>query len=71
MVKNTTAFFQRPVVYQTERDERFRIEMTVGCKDTTLDPKVVGAGDRFVQGTRQVQLRHNAVKVLAGGHCGD
>lgn len=53
------------------RDTRFRIEMTVGCKDAASIPKVLGAGEVMKQGEVDVQTMHNGVRVIAGGYYGD
>lgn len=62
--------FMKPPVLPPERDERFRIEMTVGCKDAERIPKVAGAGQIFKRGEKHQQIMHNGVKVTAGGYHG-
>ena len=51
--------------------EQQRVELTVGCRDADVIPKVEGAGQVTVQpdGTR-VQMMHNGVKVIADGYYG-
>src|SRR5579871_6118033 len=51
--------------------ERFRIEMTVSCKDADHIPKVEGAGTIVVENGTPLQIMHNGVRVLAGGYYGD
>lgn len=53
------------------QDERFRIEMTVGCGDAASIPKVLGAGRIMRRDGCEVQLMHNGVTVVAGGYYGD
>lgn len=53
-----------------QRDIRFRIEMTVGCRDADTVPKVHNAGQIFFDGQQQVQVLHNGVRVVAGGYYG-
>ena len=51
--------------------ERFRIEMTVSCKDADHIPKVDSAGAVVSENGTPVQIMHNGVRVLAGGYYGD
>lgn len=47
---------------------RFRIELTVSCRDCDALPKVVGAGQ--IDARAGVQLMHNGIRVVAGGYHG-
>lgn len=53
------------------RDTRFRIEMTVSCRDTDALPKVEQAGRIVTENGEQVQIMHNGLRVQAGGYFGD
>jgi FkbM family methyltransferase len=53
------------------RDTRFRIEMTVSCKDCEPIPKVMNAGQIATEHGERVQIMHNGLRVLAGGYYGD
>jgi len=50
--------------------ERFRIEMTVSCKDAAKIPKAEGAGTVVNEHGLPVQIMHNGIRVLAGGYYG-
>lgn len=51
-------------------NERFRIEMTVACRDADKIPKVEGAGTVVTENGTSVQIMHNGVRVVAGGYYG-
>jgi FkbM family methyltransferase len=53
------------------RDERFRIEMTVSCRDCDAIAKVANAGQITLERGERIQLMHNGIKVLAGGYYGE
>lgn len=52
------------------QNERFRIEMTTGCRDCDGIPKVKDAGQVHVENGRRIQVMHNGVRVLADGYYG-
>lgn len=52
-------------------DNAMRVEMTVGCRDCDLIPKVHDAGKVVSLGGKSVQIMHNGVRVVAGGYYGD
>jgi FkbM family methyltransferase len=52
------------------RDERYRIEMTVRCRDCDGIPKVSLAGKIVVENGQSVQIMHNGLRVAAGGYYG-
>jgi FkbM family methyltransferase len=53
------------------RETRFRIEMTVSCKDCASIPKLENAGQIVTERGERVQIMHNGVRVLAGRYHGD
>jgi FkbM family methyltransferase len=53
------------------RDTRFRVEMTAGCHDCDLIPKVENAGQIVIERGERVQIMHNGLRVVAGEYFGD
>lgn len=53
------------------QNERFRIEMTVSCRDCDNIPKVANAGVVLMENGQRVQIMHNGLRVLAGGYYGE
>ena len=60
-----------PPLPQLSPAESRRIGITASCRDCDKLPKVLGAGQVFVdpQGVRY-QLMHNGVRVVEDGYCG-
>ena len=50
--------------------EKYRIKMTIQCKDCEYIPKVSQAGQTFDGVNGRYQLMHNGVKVIEGGYLG-
>ena len=50
--------------------EKYRIKMTIQCKDCEYIPKVPQAGQTFDGENGRYQLMHNGVKVIEGGYLG-
>lgn len=53
------------------RDVRFRIEMTVGCRDCDAIAKVSNAGQITLERGERIQIMHNGIQVVAGGYYGE
>lgn len=53
------------------RSNRFRVEMTVSCRDCDDLAKVPDAGEVREEDGRRVQVMHNGLRVVAGGYHGD
>lgn len=52
------------------RDVRYRIEMTVGCRDCDDIPKVERAGSVLDANGTKVQIMHNGLRIVADCYCG-
>jgi FkbM family methyltransferase len=52
------------------RDIRFRVEMTVACRDCEAIPKHPDAGTISTRDGIRVQTMHNGIRVIAGGYGG-
>lgn len=52
------------------RDIRYRIEMTVGCRDCDDIPKVEQAGFVLDATGTKVQIMHNGLRIVADSYCG-
>ena len=60
-----------PMLRESTRDGRARIEMTVACRDSDPLPRVADAGQIQEQDGTRVQVMFNGVRVPAGGYFGD
>lgn len=54
----------------TMQDERFRVEMTLGCRDCDRIPKVANAGEVIEENGQRLQVMHNGIRVLADAYLG-
>lgn len=52
------------------RDDCFRVEMTVRCRDCDVISKVPQAGAVFDHDGQRVQIMHNGLRVIEGGYYG-
>lgn len=62
-----TVPFTPPPVCETER---FRVEMTVSCRDCDELDRVADAGKVIEEHGERIQIMHNGVRVIEGGYYG-
>jgi FkbM family methyltransferase len=51
-------------------DDRFRVNMTIGCRDCDRIPKVANAGEVIEENGQRLQVMHNGIRVLADAYLG-